>query len=266
MYLCLALGMEGRYRLVDRGLEQLAALRERLQQLIAAQRGSYEPELSLSWRGATVESDASLRRIPVWILAVSSAVVLVALQIGYAMSLAGASDPVYDGLAQIHVSALHQTPRPLAPFVTAPVRVAGFLAPEIAAGKILVAETADRSLITIRGDGMFGSGSAEAMPGFLPLLDRIAESLRPLPGKVLVIGHTDSSTPGMSARFPSNYELSKARAESVLKRLAQSPGSVERFSAEGRGDTQPLVANDTPVNRARNRRVEITVLSPVVSQ
>jgi type VI secretion system protein ImpK len=266
MYLCLALGMEGRYRLIERGQEQLTSLRERLQQLIAAQRGSYEPELSPHWRGTTVKNHSPLRRIPLWVLAVGTAVVLVALQIGYSMLLTDVSDPVYAGLHNVQVTPPTQAPRSPTPVIAPPVRVAGFLAPEIAAGKVTVSETADRSVITLMGDGMFGPGSAEVTPNFLGLLDRIGEALQPLPGKVIVIGHTDSSKPGLSARFPSNYELSKARASSVLQRLAQVAGPMERFTAEGRGDAEPLVPNDTPANRSRNRRVQLTVLSPVVPQ
>ena len=264
MYLCLALGMEGRYRLIERGQEQLAALRERLQQLIAAQRGHYEPELSPHWRGTAANVSSPLRRIPLWVLAVTTAVVFVALQIGYSMLLSEASDPVYASLHRVHVTPPTQAPR--APVPAPSLRLAGFLAPEIAAGKVTVSETADRTVITLMGDGLFGSGSAEVTPNFLGLLNRIGEALQPLPGKVIVVGHTDSSKPGLSARFPSNYELSKARANSVLKLLAQTSGPIERFTAEGRGDTEPLVPNDTPANRSRNRRVQLTVLSPVVPQ
>lgn len=266
MYLCLALGMEGRYRVIERGQEQLSALRERLQRLIETQRGRYEPELSPRWQGTAAKVSSPLRRIPLWVLAVCTAVTLGALQIGYNMLLSDASDPVYASLHKVQVTPPTQAPRAPAPVTAPPIRLAGFLAPEIAAGKITVDETADRSVITLMGDGMFGPGSAEVTQNYLGLLSRIGEALQPLPGKVIVIGHTDSSKPGLSARFPSNYELSKARATSVLKLLAQHAGPIERFSAEGRGDAEPLVPNDTPANRSRNRRVQLTVLSPVVPQ
>ena len=109
---------------------------------------------------------------------------------------------------------------------------------------------------------MFSSGSAEVTRAFDPLLGRIGEALQPLPGQVVVIGHTDDTAPGLSARFPSNYDLSKARADGVVARLAQRAGPAVRFIAEGRGDTEPLVANDSKSNRSLNRRVEIVVLTP----
>jgi type VI secretion system protein ImpK len=140
--------------------------------------------------------------------------------------------------------------------------VAGFLAPEIAQGLVSVRETAERSVVTLRGDGMFASGSAEVQDKFAPLLARIGDALKTLPGRVVVVGHTDDTKPGLSARIASNYDLSKARAAGVMAALAQRAGPPQRYSAEGRGDTEPQVANDTPANRARNRRVDIVVLTP----
>ena len=262
MYLCLALGLEGRYRMIERGPEQLAALRERLQQLIAQERGSFEAELSPHWRGQTVAAASPLRRIPVWVLAAAAGAVLVALQLGLSTILNRASDPVFASLNRAQVAPPSVAPRVAAPVAVPPVRVAGFLAPEVAQGLVSVTETADRSVITLRGDGVFGSGSAEVTRSFEPLLQRIGEALQPVPGKVIVIGHTDDSLPGLSARFPSNYDLSKARADGVAKLLAYRAPPATRFSAEGRGDTQPLVANDSKIHRSLNRRVDIVVLTP----
>jgi type VI secretion system protein ImpK len=143
--------------------------------------------------------------------------------------------------------------------------VAGFLAPEIEHGLVSVLETADRSVITLRGDGVFGSGSGEVAGAYLPLLARIGEALKSVPGKVIVVGHTDNTQPGLSARFPSNYELSRARAAAVRDLLAERAGPPGRYSVEGRGDSTPLVPNDSAANRARNRRVEITLLTPAAA-
>jgi type VI secretion system protein ImpK len=89
--------------------------------------------------------------------------------------------------------------------------------------------------------------------------------LKSVPGKVIVVGHTDNTRPGLSARFPSNYELSKARASAVRDLLAERAGPPERYTIEGRGDSTPLVPNDSAANRARNRRVEITLLTPAAA-
>lgn len=259
MYLCLSLGLEGRYRLLDQGQAQLATLRERLLQLIRQQRGAIESDLSPHWRGEAVQAVSPMRRMPLWVLAAAACVLLLAAQLVAGMLLNRASDPVFAGLSKIRVAGAAPAPAPVAPV---PARVAGFLAPEVAKGLVGVRETADRVVITLRGDGMFGSGSAEVQDKFAPLLARIGDALQTLPGKVLVIGHTDDTKPGVSARFPSNYDLSKARAAGVMAVLAPRAGPPARYSAEGRGDTEPLVANDSPANRARNRRVDIVVQAP----
>jgi type VI secretion system protein ImpK len=263
LYLCLSLGLQGRYRLIDNGQEQLATLRERLLQLISRQRGPYEPDLSPQWRGEAVQAVSPLHRIPLWVLAAGACALLLAAQLVASVLLNRASDPVFSSLAQVRAAAPAAPVRAVAA-PAAPSRVAAFLAPEVAKGLVTVRETAERCAITRHADGMFGSGSAEVAAPYAPLLARIGDALLTLPGKVVVTGHTDNTKPGLSARFPSNYDLSKARAAGVAAVLAQRAGPRERYSAEGRGDTEPQVANDSAANRARNRRVEIVVLAPAV--
>lgn len=266
MYLCLALGLEGRYGAVDNGRAQLDTLRERLQALIAKQRAPVEPELSVHWKGASGKGEALWRVVPVWIWAGAAAALLVVLQLFFGHRLGNASDPVFSSLMGI------KAPPPAAPLAVAalapppaPVRLAGFLAPEIARGTVAVTDAPDRSVVTLRGDGLFGSGSADVTSEFIPLLQRIGEALKTAPGKVVVVGHTDNVKPGLSARFPSNFDLSKGRADAVRTLLAERAGPPARYTVEGRGDTEPLAANDSVVNRARNRRVDIIVLTPAVT-
>ena len=267
MYLCLALGLEGRYRVIEGGRSQLEALRERLQGLIQQYRGAVEPELSVHWKGASGKGEPLWRMVPVWILAAGAAVLLIALQLFLSHRLNSASDPVFASLLGVKPPAAAAPAPPAAPAApaAAPVRLAGFLAPEIARGTVSVAETADRSVVTLRGDGLFGSGSGEVTRDFIPLLQRIGDALKTVPGKVIVIGHTDNVKPGLSARFPSNFDLSKGRAGAVRDLLAERAGPPERYLVEGRGDAEPLAPNDSAVNRARNRRVDIVVVTPAVA-
>jgi type VI secretion system protein ImpK len=265
MYLCLALGLEGRYRVIDNGRSQLDALRERLQQLIAQQRAPVEAELSPHWQGAGGKGEPLWRMVPVWIVAASAAVLLVVLQLFLGHRLGAQSDPVFASLLSMKTAAAPIAAAPPAPAPASP-RLAGFLAPEIAHGLVNVVDSADRSVVTLRGDGVFASGSGEVSGAWLGLVKRIGDALKTVPGKVIVIGHTDDTRPGLSARFPSNYELSKARATSVRDLLLESAGPAARYSVEGRGDASPLVANDSAANRARNRRVEIIVLTPASVQ
>lgn len=262
MYLCIALGLEGRYRVIEGGRSQLDILRERLQQLIQKERGTAEPELSVHWMGASGKGESLWRMIPVWVIASIAAVFLLLLQLLLSYRLSHISDPVFENIHKIKVDVPAPIAvQPLALTVKAPVRVAGFLAPEIEKGLVSVTETADRSIVTLRGDGVFASGSAEITRDFIPLLERIGDALKPVPGKVIVVGHTDN-VKGFSIKFPSNWDLSKGRAASVRAILSERAGPIDRYSVEGRGDTEPVVANDSPANRARNRRVDIVVLTP----
>jgi type VI secretion system protein ImpK len=140
-------------------------------------------------------------------------------------------------------------------------RLAQFLAPEVQADLVGVADESTRSIVTIRGDGLFPPGSSMVRPEVLPILGRIAAAVQAVPGQVVVTGHTDNQ-PIRSARFPSNWHLSQERALLVALLLAERGVPRERMRSEGRGDAQPIAANDAPGDRAQNRRVEITLLLP----
>ena len=78
---------------------------------------------------------------------------------------------------------------------------------------------------------------------------------------MLVTGFTDS-TPIQTARFPSNWHLSQARAEAVRNMIDPRLTTRNRIRAEGRAEADPVAPNDTPANRAQNRRVVVTLLLP----
>lgn len=135
---------------------------------------------------------------------------------------------------------------------------------EIDEGLIVVESHFSRIVIRIREKGSFPSGDANLNPGFIPILGKIHDVLLQTDGRIAVAGHTDN-VPINTPRYRSNWELSTSRATSVVHELLK-PGDMaaERFVLEGYADTKPLVPNDTPANRAKNRRVEIIVLkSPV---
>lgn len=261
LYLCLALGFEGRYRLLDGGRGQLEQLREKLLQLIRSQRPPQETDLSPHWQGAAKPRQPLLSLMPLWIVLSVALLLLAVLHLTYYIRLGGAADPVLAGLHRIRLDLPRSAAiaAPLAPALKP--RLAGFLQLEIQQGLVDVKETADRSVVTVRGENMFASGSADLEQPYVALMGRIGDALRTAPGQVSVIGHTDNRR-GFSTRFPSNWELSKARAASAAQLLMQRAGPAERYRIEGRGDSEPVVNNDTPANRARNRRVEIVLLVP----
>src|SRR5690606_24097184 len=113
-------------------------------------------------------------------------------------------------------------------------------------------------VVLLRGEGLFDSGSADVRPSFLPTLQRIGQALEERAGPVRVVGHTDN-VPIRTARFPSNWELSQARAASVARELAREISDTGRLRVDGLADTQPIASNATPEGRQRNRRIEIVV-------
>ena len=108
---------------------------------------------------------------------------------------------------------------------------------------------------------LFTPGSAEIQPQGQPLLHEIGRVVRQMPYDVRVEGHTDN-LPIRTRRFPSNWELSTARAVNVVKHLIESEHvDPRRLSAVGYGDSKPLVSNDDTEHRAQNRRVEIVLMT-----
>jgi type VI secretion system protein ImpK len=255
MYVCLSLGLEGRYRVIDNGKAQLDALTERLAQMLRKERGEYERDLSPHWLAAPIKRSKVLSALPLWVALAAGGLVMLVLYLSFSAFLNGASDPVFAQIQSIRVKAEVPPPPPL----PAPKpRLAGFLVKEIEDGLVSVSDEDGRSVVTLKGDGLFAPGSAEILPTFLPIIDRIAEALNAIPGHVQISGYTDNQ-PIRSARFPSNWHLSQERARSVMQLLEQKVAPANRFSAEGRADADPIAPNDTAANRARNRRVEITL-------
>ncbi|MCS6998814.1 MAG: OmpA family protein [Aquificaceae bacterium] len=107
---------------------------------------------------------------------------------------------------------------------------------------------------------LFESGSAEIKPETRPVLDKLYEILKDLPNPVEVEGHTDN-IPISTERFPSNWELSTARAGTIVRYLIAKGIDPERLKASGYADTRPIASNATPEGRAQNRRVEILILN-----
>jgi chemotaxis protein MotB len=124
-------------------------------------------------------------------------------------------------------------------------------------GKIRVKEDEVSITVTLPDHMLFDSGSAQLKEEALPILDLFREAIEETPHKVMVVGHTDN-VPIHTDRFPSNWELSAARASSVIRHLLES-GTLDRrrFTAAGKADTMPVAPNDTPESRAANRRVEL---------
>ncbi len=112
--------------------------------------------------------------------------------------------------------------------------------------------------VEISGSILFGLGSAEISPEGRSLLVELAAILNALPYELSVEGHTDN-VPISSGRFPSNWELSSARAAMATRTLIEQGIAADRLRAIGYGDTHPLSDNLTPEGRAKNRRVSFVL-------
>jgi chemotaxis protein MotB len=109
---------------------------------------------------------------------------------------------------------------------------------------------------------LFEPGQADLRSEGREVVDKLAAAIGRLPNKLTVEGHTDNVP--ISGRYASNWELSTARATTVLRELIERHGiSPARLSAAGYADERPLATNDTAEGRAANRRVELVVLADV---
>ena len=296
MYLCLSLGFQGRYRLAPRGASELDRLREDLYASIARQRPAAEPELSPHWRGVAAPYRPARAAVPIWVLAcaalaiVGGAYLLLAARVNpsgddmLARSFsappqrfpnivraapsvaAGAAPSVAAGVAAASRPVLPPSLRPgqaptpaLTPAPPAPERLRTFLQPEIDQGLVTVLGTAQAPLVRVHGSGMFQAGSDRLEPRFLPVLARIGEALRSEAGQVTIIGHTDA-LPIRTARFPSNWHLSSARAEAAREVVARAIGTGAPVRSAGRGEAEPVATNATTEGRDENRRIEVQLV------
>jgi len=145
-------------------------------------------------------------------------------------------------------------------------RLVASLETEISQKEIALHQTNEKLMVTILDRVLFPSGQATLTPEGERVMEKVAAVLTKMEGqRILIEGHTDnvSISAALSARFPTNWELSTARATEVVKYLishTQFPAS--RLSAVGRADTAPIADNTTEDGRRLNRRIELIVLPP----
>lgn len=256
MYCVVALGFEGRYRVIDNGRAQLDSVRQRLSELIRKDRPPPETDLSPHWRGQGAGKARLTDGVPIWIAGVALALLLALLYLAFRMSVNYRSDTTFAAVSNLRVPNVQVVATVPTPAKTP--RLSGFLQPEIKEGLVSVLEESDRSIIRLRGDSFFGSGKAEPNTQSLPVLKRIGEALAQVKGDVQIVGHSDNQ-PIRSLRFPSNWHLSTARAEGVRAALVAQV-SEARMRSIGKADAEPVAPNDSTENRARNRRVDIILM------
>ena len=132
--------------------------------------------------------------------------------------------------------------------------------PEIENGKIELSKEPRGLVMSLRESALFPPGEARLQARSIPIMRKVGAALSRIPGRIRLEGHTDD-TPIHTRLYPSNWQLSTARAIAVLKFLiAERSMPSERLSAAGYGEFRPLVPNDSARNRAKNRRVDVVIL------
>jgi type VI secretion system protein ImpK len=270
MYLCMALGFQGQYRLSPRGPAELDRLREETYAVIVRQRQAPEPDLSPHWKGVAAPYRGSRPTVPVWVAASVALALLAGMFVWFSATLNAASDVLFARMLAVPPAQMPQIARvaPVRPPAPAPLpepetvdRLCAVLDPEVRAGLVTVICNPPNPVVRLNSRGMFASGSATVDPSVVPLLSRIGAALKDEPGMIEVVGYTDN-LPIRTVQFPSNFHLSTARAQAARALIARALGDPSRIVAEGRGEADPLNRNATPQERAENRRIEIILRRP----
>ncbi|MDV2078932.1 type VI secretion system protein TssL, long form [Marinobacter xestospongiae] len=257
-YLCLSLGFKGKYRVEERGQEELDTLRDCLYHEICAKHGRFATPFEKSWEQKIESGPGVTRGVPVWVGASVCAVVLLLFYLGFSHTLDSSSEPVLEAMNQLAIPAVQEPTGNANPNQANYLR--RILQTEIDKGLVeLDAEDNGRVTLRIGNESLFESGGSELREDTLPLMNKIARALESTEGSVMVTGHTDNQ-PISTSRYPSNWHLSLARATAVSDELAGAANLEGRLWPEGRGEAEPRFDNATAENRARNRRVEISLI------
>jgi type VI secretion system protein ImpK len=262
MYLCLAIGFQGRYRMAESGKSKLEQIQSWLVQRIRQQRGSSEKLLSPHWQGVKSPRVSFTRMLPLWVFYSLAGGVLLAVFLGLLSALAVYASPVKQHIDDIaFANGKIQTPSAIVVDRSLPNILQQSLAPEINAGLVSVYNKNGKPVIELRGDkGLFASGRDTLLDERREdLIKKVADSLS-VPSfasySFTIFGHTDNVPVRNPLSFQDNHALSRARADTVkILMKGQQPGL--RLSVTGKGERDPIADNGTKEGRARNRRVEI---------
>lgn len=259
VYLCLQFGYKGKYQVLPSGELEVDKIKRDLLSIIHTRR----PDQTAKLFGHDpivkdiVQKKQSKLSIPLWVVGVLGAVIVGGGYLGMQWSLGDDFNTASTKVNSLKLPAV--APKQKEEKTT--VRLRPLLENEIARKLVSVIDESDRSTVTILGDGLFESGSAQIQNQYYPVLAAVGQALNSVDGPVVVTGYTDDK-PIQSLEFPSNWHLSQGRADAVKQILLNYMQSGNnRIRSEGRGSTDAVAPNDSPENRAKNRRVEITLFT-----
>jgi type VI secretion system protein ImpK len=263
---CLAVGFQGRLRVVENGHSQISAKMANIYSTLTDIRPRPENDLVPQWQGvATPAAKVGWMARALMMLA-ALCLLLLLIFFGFRFFLGIKDEPA--------ILALQKLP---------PVSLAKI---DRAGGDVAVPESGQLARIRARlsnpciqalDDGasirlviaacpglqpsMFDAGAAELSAEYIPLVEEAGKALQPEPGAISVVAHTDSDPihGSLAVSYPDNLALSDARAANVQSVLQPVIGDPLRLAAEGRGDREPVDRGDTPEAKAKNRRVELVI-------
>jgi type VI secretion system protein ImpK len=288
LYVCLALGFEGKFRGAEGGRQALDNVRNQLYALIA-RRHPRPDALSENWRtpAAQATADAALQtaarataaraaaeaaardaettvppraaprglaRLPrraIW----SAVAGVVGASIAFYMLALRLLDEQERNALATRPSMRATAASPAATPAPAASPAAGKLAQALEKLPVSVGESAGGIELRIADDRQFASGSNHPALQLRALLPQIAAALDGVPGTIVVVGHADAAPAG--THFATNEALSAARARAAARLMAPKLADPKRLVIEGRGDAEPLAPNDSEAGRAKNRRISI---------
>jgi type VI secretion system protein ImpK len=229
------------------------------------QQQSPDPALSPHWQGVQAPYRPARAVVPTWVMAAGALAVIGGLFVWFSTGLNAESDVSFARLIAAPLPQMPQIvraapvrPPPPAPRVEAPEPLYVFLKPEIDQKLVVVLGDRATPIVRILNRGMFPSGSATVAPTYVRLLERIGEALKAEKGPVTVNGYTDNQ-PIHTVQFPSNFQLSAARAEAARAIIVRALGDPGRITAQGHADADPVDSNATPEGRDLNRRIEVVL-------
>ncbi|KGD82451.1 type IVB secretion system protein IcmH/DotU [Pantoea sp. BS_4] len=258
IHYCLLLGYEGRYRGSEKGRAQCDSLRARLKALIDETRAQQTTESTPLVQVHPLVNTLARPMVPLWACAMLVALIGCLIYSGLNWRLGNAAEPLLRSLYNMPLPQIMMNRRPSSPQALLDLRQR--LNDVIAAGQLEVSDGAFGSKVIIPADKLFAEQGTVINPVGRALLARVSAAMKDVKGTILVSVFTDDQ-PVDGSRFASNYEFSFARARAISQLLQVQLADSHVLRSEGRGDSDPLLPNDSSENRTRNRRVEITLFA-----
>ncbi len=258
-YLILQLGFQGRYRLSDTGSIELSSIQDNLYQIISTYRPAAPKQLSNHWRGAVNEEKTNLSGNKRLLIAAGVSLLIAILTFtAFVITLGQQSDPVAIKTASIssNLQPIVRNNRPIKR-TTHLSYIRNQLKHDINQNNLTVEDISGGVRIIVFGSNLFKPSSAKLTQQKEITIANIIATLKNTPGFIQVTGHTDD-IPIRTLQFPSNWELSSKRANTIVQ-LIQTHLPEREIVGEGVADSSPIVPNDSNENRAINRRIEINL-------